>query len=184
MKAYFLYVVGVVATLGLCTVMPGPEPPAIKVHAPTPEELTAQFNAEQRQKEYDQAEEMAARVLTHHGCDDEFAELISHQALDHNLSPRLVAAVVVVESTCRAGVVSKEGACGLMQVSAKVWHTSCEYLKDPATNVLKGTEILQAYIRRAGSVKEGLHRYNGLGEGCEACDADYPTKVLTVAYSR
>lgn len=181
MRFYLIFALSIGTALLLATVAPGPEPTLILVHPPTPEGLGAQVAAEWRQRDYDLAEELAASVFHHHGCNDEFAEAVAHNALDNRIPVRVVAAVIIVESTCRPGIVSSEGAVGLMQVVPRVWHVPDYQLKDPEFNIQKGTEILTAYIRRHG-VREGLHRYNGIGEGCDACDSAYPDKVLTVAY--
>lgn len=175
--------IGLTAASLLIANMPGPEPQTLRPTMPTPETLTAQFNAEQQQARYDAAEEVASHVLRTHCGDDEYAEPIAHAALDNNISVRVATAVLVVESTCRPDVVSAEGAVGLMQVVPRVWHVSSERLHNPDFNIRKGTEILAAYMR-GRDVRAGLRRYNGLGEGCEACDDAYPDKVLTVAYGR
>ena len=181
MRSYALFILAAFVTLGLACVAPGPEPTGLKVQAYTPEQVTGWVVTAQRQRDYDEAENLAATVFTRHGCDDEFAEAVAREAIDHSVPARLVAAVIVVESTCRPGVVSNAGAVGLMQVAPRVWHVPDDQLKDPEFNIRKGTEILTAYIHAHG-VREGLHRYNGTGEGCGNCDSAYPDKVLMVAY--
>lgn len=155
-------------------------PDAIRVIAPTPESLTAQFQSEQKQAAYDEAEEVAARVFKKHGCSDEFAEFAGHNAVDFHVPARIVSALIIVESSCRPHVVSSEGAVGLMQVVPHVWHVSAEELKNPEVNIRKGTQILSAYVRAHG-LREGLHHYNGMGVGCDSCDGQYGSKVLLVA---
>lgn len=180
MRFYLMLILSVPLTLFGSSFMPGPAPSRISCAAPTPAVLTAQIAAEHKQELYDDAEETASRVLQRHCGDDEYAELIAHSAIDNKLPVRVVSSLIVVESTCRPGVVSSEGAVGLMQVVPRVWHVPAEQLKDPETNIRKGTEILASYTRAHGLV-EGLHRYNGLGVGCAACDGDYGNKVLTIA---
>lgn len=165
------------------THLPGPEPQTLRPALPTPESLTAQLSAEQRQAQYDDAEEIAGRVLRQHCKSDEYAEALAHAALDEHISVRVATAVMVVESTCHPDAVSPEGAVGLMQVVPRVWHVPAEQLHDPDFNIRKGTQILASYMR-GRDVRAGLRRYNGTGEGCAACDSEYPDKVLTVAYGR
>lgn len=158
----------------------GVAPEPLKIRAFTPEQVSAQLDVEQKQRNYDKAEEVAARVLRRNGCSDEFAELIGRASVDEGISPRVVAATVYVESTCRDWVVSPEGAVGLMQVVPKVWHHKVHELKNPEFNVRVGTHILGAFIRAYG-LREGLHHYNGMGIGCDACDQNYSGKVLQAA---
>ena len=74
---------------------------------------------------------------------------------------------------------SEKGAVGLVQINPRVWRYSRRALQDPFTNLQIGTRILAAYIRAHGlKLKEGLHRYNGLGDPSE----DYSERVLQAAY--
>jgi soluble lytic murein transglycosylase-like protein len=159
---------------------PGPKPAKVVASAQTPNLIQREMQREARQKEYDLAARVARFIYRTHGCTDSFAELTAESALEHKLPVRLVAAVVVVESTCRPSVVSSEGAVGLMQIVPKQWHVSRSQLKNPAFNLRKGTEILAQFVRPYG-IREGLHHYNGLGVGCAACDSGYADKVLLVA---
>ncbi len=158
---------------------PGPTPKSVLAHAFTPAEVRQQLEQEKKQIKYDAAENVAARVLRRHGCDDEFAEVIGHAAVDEGLNPRVVAAVAFVESTCNPNARSRD-AVGLMQVSPKTWHYKTKDLLDPTFNVTHATHILASYVHRFG-LQEGLHHYNGMGVGCSACDAGYVGKVLRVA---
>lgn len=159
---------------------PVPKPSGITATAQTPNLIQEQMHREARKREYDLAARVARFVYQAYGCNDSFAELTAENALAFKLPVRLVAAVVVVESTCRPSVVSSEGAVGLMQIVPKQWHVSRSALKNPAFNIHKGTEILAHFVRPYG-IREGLHHYNGLGIGCSACDAGYADKVLLVA---
>ena len=162
-----------------CVMQPS-EPSPIAVAILTPTSLDNQYKAERLQVKYDEAEEIAARIFRRHGCSDEYAETVAHNAVDQGLNVRIVSALIVVESTCRPSIVSSEGAVGLMQVSPKTWHISSVALKDPEFNIQTGTAILASYTRQHGVV-EGLHYYNGLGVGCTACDPNYEDRVLSVA---
>lgn len=160
--------------------MPGPTPPLPMFVPLTPSAIDAQLAAEQKQVQYDEAEEVAAKIFRRECSDDQYAEFTAHGAVDNKLPVRVVSALIVVESTCRSNVVSSEGAVGLMQVVPRVWHVPAEQLKDPETNIRKGTAILASYTRAHGLV-EGLHRYNGLGVDCSTCDGEYSNKVLLIA---
>jgi soluble lytic murein transglycosylase-like protein len=114
-----------------------------------------------------------------YGCDGAGWEDISHYTPHYlqNLPPRLVAAVIVVESSCRAEAISPSGAVGLMQIMPSVHHLSKKELLDPERNIQEGTRILAQYIRETGSTREGLKRYFGMFEG----DDEYADKILTIA---
>lgn len=185
-KAIFLISVisiGLGLLIGQVMSEPGPKPAHITVTGQTTDSIHEELNREVQQKNYLNEVRVARFVYRQHGCTGSLAEITAQNAIDHGISVRLVAAVVIVESTCRPQVISSEGAVGLMQILPRVWHVSRQRLKDPAFNLAKGTEILARYIRPYG-VREGLHHYNGLGVGCSACDAEYADKVLLVAGMR
>lgn len=159
---------------------PGPKPLKIVVRAETPTSIHQEIRRAALQKEYDRAARISRYIYRAHGCTGSFAELTARNAVDHKLPVRLVTAVVIVESTCRTGVISSEGAVGLMQVVPGKWHISRSALKNPEFNLRKGTEILSGLVHPYG-IREGLHRYNGEGTGCPACDSGYVDKVLFIA---
>lgn len=159
---------------------PGPKPARIMASAQNQDSIQTEFRRETRLKRFEAEVVVARTVYRRHGCSGSLAELTAVNAINRGLPSRLVAAAVVVESTCRAQVVSGEGAVGLMQISPLVWHVPKWRLKDPAFNISKGTEILANFVRSYG-IREGLHHYNGMGVGCSACDQGYADKVLGVA---
>lgn len=87
-------------------------------------------------------------------------------ATKQGLPPRLVSAVISVESSWRPHARSSRDAHGLMQVHAPTWTrwTRAE-LRDPETNIWAGTEILKNYIRDSRTLREALHRYSGGASG-------------------
>ena len=79
------------------------------------------------------------------------------------LDPKLVRAVVTVESSWRPGARSSKDALGLMQVHHPTWrhkHTRGELL-DPESNLLAGTAILRKYMDESRTLKEALRKYSG-----------------------
>ena len=176
----FLIAVSIMSSLGAAAIvdqkanLPGPSPKTLQAIPLTPEAIT-----ERRQKEYLAATRSARQVLVANGCGSKYAEITGRVAVDSRLSARIVAAVVFVESSCRADAVSKKGAVGLVQVNPRVWRHSRRELRDPYTNLQIGTRILAGYIRDHG-LREGLHRYNGLGDTSD----DYSERVLQAAYHR
>jgi soluble lytic murein transglycosylase-like protein len=130
------------------------------------------------QLRYEAAKRIVVRVMHANGCSDRFAEPVARAAVDNNLSPRVVAAVVFVESSCNPDAISSEHAVGLMQVNGRVWHYSTTSLRDPEVNVQVGSRILREYIRRYG-LREGLHHYNGVGDP----SMDYSNRVIEACYA-
>lgn len=181
----FLVALCVLASLATATVveqranMPGPSPKIPSATPLGPEAMTSAYREERRQAEYRAAVRMAGQVLVANGCSSEYAAIAGRAAIESRLSARMVAALVFVESSCRADAVSEKGAVGLVQVNPHVWRYSRRALQDPYTNLRIGTRILAGYIRVHG-VREGLHRYNGLGDASE----DYSARVLQAAYRR
>ena len=106
------------------------------------------------------------------------AHLASEQV---GVDPLLVLAVIAIESSFDPNAVSLAGAEGLMQVVPRYHgdtlkeHGGNDAVRDPKTNILVGTRILEQYIRRTGSLEAGLQRYNGaLSDGT----GRYAQKVL------
>lgn len=184
-SARFLIAVSLVASLGIAALveqkanLPGPPPEPLRAIPLTPEIVTALCKREHRRAEYLAAERTARRVLVANGCSSKYAAITGQAAVESHLSARMVAALVFVESSCRANAISKKGAVGLVQVNPRVWRYSRRALQDPYTNLQVGTRILAGYIRVHG-VREGLHRYNGLGDPNE----NYSARVLQAAYRR
>ncbi|NCO69052.1 MAG: lytic transglycosylase domain-containing protein, partial [Acidobacteria bacterium] len=90
-----------------------------------------------------------------------YAADIERAAAAAGLHPRLVAAVVAVESNFKPYAVSRVGAAGLMQLMPAVWlgqRLATPY--DPATNLLAGARHLRGLIDRFGDVTLALAAYN------------------------
>jgi soluble lytic murein transglycosylase-like protein len=126
-----------------------------------------------RTKRINKAIAAARMVYRANGCRDTYSEITGRTAYEYGLSPRLLAAVVFIESGCRANAVSGRNSVGLLQVNPRVWGHTKE-LKDPVRNLQIGAAILASYIRQFGLV-EGLHHYNGYSEVHEHT---YVNKVL------
>lgn len=115
--------------------------------------------AKLRTKRINRAVAAARMVYRANGCRDTYSEITGRTAYEYGLSPRLLAAVVFIESGCRANAVSGRNSVGLLQVNPRVWGHTKE-LKDPVRNLQIGAAILASYIRTHGLI-EGLHYYNG-----------------------
>jgi len=86
------------------------------------------------------------------------------------VDPLLILAVMAVESRFNPFAESDFGAKGLMQVVPRFHldklaaHGGEEAVLDPRTNIHVGARILREYVRRTGSLEEGLQLYAGAGD--------------------
>jgi soluble lytic murein transglycosylase-like protein len=107
----------------------------------------------------------------------ELLEMVRYEALRAGLDPRLVLAVIDVESGFRKYAVSRAGARGYMQVMP-FWVREIgmpgQNLFHPRTNLRYGCVILRHYLQiEGGNLSNALGRYNGsLGR------PEYPQRVL------
>lgn len=96
------------------------------------------------------------------------ADLCKIIAMNHN-NPKLVQAIISVESEWNPKAISKKGAVGLMQVLPASGHHFLGYSKSellcPEKNIIAGTTILKYYQRTSPNLKEALHKYSGGAEG-------------------
>ena len=104
----------------------------------------------------------------------QWCDIITSMANQAELSPNLIAAVILQESGGDAGAYSASGAVGLMQVmprdgiaaSFQCINGPCfgsrptiEELQDPSFNVEYGTGMLAGLITKLGSLREALKAY-------------------------
>jgi soluble lytic murein transglycosylase-like protein len=113
----------------------------------------------------------------------EFVALVHYEARRAGLEPRLVLAVIDVESGFRKYAVSSAGARGFMQVMP-FWVREIgmpgQSLFHPRTNLRYGCVILRHYLDiERGNLVNALGRYNGsLGR------PGYPERVLRALRNR
>lgn len=130
-----------------------------------------------QEKRYEKAAIIARLVYRHNHINPALAELTGRVAVDTGISPRILAALVFVESSGRANALSPDRrSVGLTQVNTRVWHYTQAQLLKPEANLRIGASILAAYVHRYGLL-EGLHHYNGLGNPTN----EYALHVLAVA---
>jgi soluble lytic murein transglycosylase-like protein len=86
------------------------------------------------------------------------------------IDPLLILAVMAVESRFNPIAESEFGARGLMQVVPRFHldklaeHGGEEAVLDPRINIHVGAQILREYVRRTGSLEEGLQLYAGAAD--------------------
>jgi soluble lytic murein transglycosylase-like protein len=92
------------------------------------------------------------------------AEAIVTSSSRHNIDPRLVASVLIVESRGNPFAISSRDAVGIMQIHVPTWAQTVDQeginLFRIEDNVEFGVRILKDYIDRYGH-DEGIKRYNG-----------------------
>jgi soluble lytic murein transglycosylase-like protein len=152
-------------------------PKAIPIVGPSEAAIKEQVKYERKDRAYQKATRDSARVLVKNGCSNRYADIIGRAAIDNGIAPRLLAALVVIESHGNPNADDRLGSIGLTQVNSKTWSYSKRSLLNPTTNVRAGARILSGYIRAYGVI-EGLHHYNGYSE--EHAHT-YVNKVLTTA---
>ena len=116
--------------------------------------------------------------------------LITRYASQYNLSPNLVAALILQESGGDPDAYSKSGAVGLMQVMPRDGlaasficangpcfrgRPSSQELRDPEFNIAFGTRYLAGLVSRHGNLREALKSYGPVG-----MDYYYADKVLSI----
>lgn len=113
-----------------------------------------------------------------------FADAVSAAAERHGLDPKLLHALVTVESAYHAGAVSRAGAAGLTQLmpaTARELGVSDRF--DPAANLLAGADYLARQLVRFGDLRLALAAYNA-GPARVAQLGRIPEIAETKAYVR
>jgi soluble lytic murein transglycosylase-like protein len=99
------------------------------------------------------------------------------QCSDEYVSPDILTALIVVESSADFEAESSKGALGLTQVMPNIWKCDKETLKNPYKNIEAGSSILSYYVKRYG-LKGGLSAYNS---GKKSGAPRYANKVIRLA---
>lgn len=105
----------------------------------------------------DNADDFVAKTQASYG------DMINIAALLHDYDPKMITAVIVVESEGNEGALSNKGAKGLMQLMPQTAKAmGARNPKDPFQNILAGTRYLKELERIYGfdSPQEALVAYN------------------------
>lgn len=90
-----------------------------------------------------------------------YAAAIDAAAVSHNLDPKLLHALVLVESGYRPLICSPAGACGMTQLMpATARELGVVDRFDPADNLSGGADYLVRQLRRFGDLRLALAAYN------------------------
>lgn len=143
-------------------------------------------------KQYTAALEVA-RIFgrSTNGCaeaDPKLITTVAEESLKANVDPRILAALIAVESGCNQYAASNKGAFGLTQITARVWKDTYNFEKDynlfnPSDNIHIGATILGGLIKTYG-LSTALRRYNGLSVDSDAYDVGYTDRVQALAAKR
>lgn len=92
------------------------------------------------------------------------AASIVNSAQKYDLSPRLIASIIIVESRGNPFAISGKDSIGIMQIHLRTWGSTVDReginLLKIEDNIDFGARILKNYVRQFG-VWEGVKRYNG-----------------------
>jgi len=119
---------------------------------------------------------------------DRAAAAVVREGRRLNLSPSLLAAVLLIENRALdTAAVSSQGAVGLMQVMpvhAGSYGCASTDLKELDANICHGARLLRLYVVRSRTLRLALRRYNGCVRGTVTprCSR-YPARVLATAAS-
>jgi soluble lytic murein transglycosylase-like protein len=109
------------------------------------------------------------------------SKIIVRHSLAKKLDPKLVAAIIVVESSGNPLAISGSKSVGLMQIHLPTWSNVVNFAEknpfDPEVNIEIGTGILANYLKRNKDVESALLAY----EGSHAiAESEYSAKVMEV----
>ncbi|HWB43111.1 MAG TPA: lytic transglycosylase domain-containing protein [Gemmatimonadales bacterium] len=117
---------------------------------------------------------------------ERIARAIVKEATHLQVEPSLLAGVLLTENApLDARARSSQGAIGLMQVMqfhAGEYDCDSDDLLQVEANICHGARVLGYYMKRTGSVRRALLRYNGCVSGTNTPNCRrYPSKVLRTA---
>ena len=113
------------------------------------------------------------------------AEAIVRSGRKHDLNPRLIASVMIVESRGNQFAISGKDSIGIMQIHLPTWGRAADR---EGVNLLKiednidfGARILKNYIRQFG-LWDGVRRYNGVAASDPSSENPIPEYVAKVQH--
>jgi soluble lytic murein transglycosylase-like protein len=137
---------------------------------------------------YEPLAQILARRTQRPELADRAAAAVVREGRRLNLSPSLLAAVLLIENRALdTAAVSSQGAVGLMQVMpvhAGSYGCASTDLKELDANICHGARLLRLYVVRNRTLRLALRRYNGCVRGTVTprCSR-YPERVIATAAS-
>ena len=162
----------------LWSVSPGQVAPPVPIQAPSAAQITRYMAQDRLQAQYRQAEATLARQFKAEGCSDQYAGLAAEAAVDNHLPPRSRRCPDISSSRAadQTPYLPRRGDRAHAGIAQNMAPMEPGALRSPQTNIQAGTLILASYVRESG-LREGLHRFNGLGDP----NQDYSDRVMQVA---
>lgn len=115
----------------------------------------------------------------------ELTKIIVRNSISKKLDPKLVAAIIVVESRGNPFAISESKSVGIMQIHVPTWKEVVDFREknpfDPEVNIDIGTTILARYLKQYKDVESALLAYEG---SHDAVESEYLNKVMEVYHSR
>ena len=118
-----------------------------------------------------ESEEWLTNLFSRYRAPKELTGIVISAGEKFGIDPKIIAAIIVVESSARPKAVSKGGDYGLMQIRWNVHKKdiqcrfpsikAAEDLLDPSVNVQIGTEIFARYSSQRNTLRGALLRYSG-----------------------
>jgi soluble lytic murein transglycosylase-like protein len=109
------------------------------------------------------------------------SKIIVRHSLEKKLDPKLVAAIIVVESSGNPLAISGSKSVGIMQIHLPTWSNVVDFTEknpfDPEVNIEIGTGILANYLKRNKDVQSALMAYEG---SHDIAESEYSAKVMEV----
>ena len=139
--------------------------------------------------EYRQQEKVVSQILLRFSSMErdqirKITQIILKNSQNKNLDPKLIASIIVVESSGNSLAISAKKAVGIMQIHVPTWGRVVNFAErnpfDPEVNIDMGTTILADYLKRYQLLETALSAY----EGSLGLPSSYPAKVLAIYYSR
>lgn len=100
------------------------------------------------------------------------------------VDPRLIAAVVVAESSGDPLAISHQNSIGLMQINARVWARKLDFTHnnpfDPSTNLRMGVPILRACMDESHGLDSALAAYVGDADSSREETVAYVNRVIRI----
>ncbi len=105
-------------------------------------------------------------------------------SIEDHIDPRLVAAIIIAESSGDPLAISHGNALGLMQINARVWSRQLDFSRnnpfDPLTNLRMGIPILQSCMARYHWLDSALAAYVGDPDNSVPETAAYVDRIIRI----
>lgn len=193
MKEYhilaFMLLLSAVVACGIALEGTLPEPQTESVSIPSTEEAISEYITDAPQtEEVPQTQEPSPTTPVYYDCplSHDLQDYIREQCERQGISMSLVIALIEVESSFRADVISQSDDYGLMQINVinHGWlyeeYGITDFL-DPYNNILCGITILSQHYERYGDETKALMAYN---MGATGAKRNWDKGIFETTYTR